>query len=246
MLFVFLSFYLFINTKKGVDFISVISVTNLSFQYGSKNVLNDVNFCVDTGEFVCIAGVNGSGKSTLLKILLKLLKPSAGQIAINTDNIAYLAQRATMFNPNFPATAAEIVGLGILGKESYKLRKQRINKALSQMDMLNFRNKPIGNLSGGQQQRVLLAKALVRNPQLIILDEPTVGIDTTAATQICCLLGDLNKNENATLLMVTHDIPLILHHADRILQLNPDGKISAKSPKDFYQEISQQKHAKHH
>ena len=217
----------------------MITVNNLHFQYDNKNVLNDVNFCVNKGEFICIAGVNGSGKSTLLKILLKLIKPTKGQAEIATSNVAYLAQRATAFNPDFPATAAEIVDLGILGKINRKERRQRIDNALSQMDMLNFRNKPIGKLSGGQQQRVLLAKAIIRNPELIILDEPTVGIDITAATQICCLLGELNKKSHTTLLMVTHDIPLIIHHADRILQFEKNGTIAVQSPTDFYQNIAE-------
>jgi len=179
-----------------------------------------------------MTGANGSGKSTLLKLLLNLIKPTAGYLEVKTTNIAYLAQRATAFNPDFPATAAEIVDLGFpQGKWlSSRERRQRIDKALWQMDLLNYRNKSIGRLSGGQQQRVLLAKALVRNPKLILLDEPTVGIDNDAATRICCLLGALNKREGTTLLVVTHDVPLILDHADRILQFK-NGGVHIQLPK---------------
>lgn len=217
----------------------IITVKSLYFQYEKEPIIKNVSFNVKKGEFICIAGINGSGKSTLLKLLLKLLKPTLGCAEILTDNIAYLAQRASAFNPDFPATASEIVGLGIPVKSKLGLRDRRnhIDKALKQMDMLDYRNQSIGRLSGGQQQRILLAKALVKKPDLIILDEPTVGIDNGAATQICCLLGKLNKNENATLLMVTHDVPLILNHADRILQFEK-GSIKLSSPKDFYQDIT--------
>ena len=218
----------------------IINVKALNFQYGNEFVLKNVNFQVNKGEFICVAGVNGSGKSTLLKLLLKLLRPTIGKVEILASNIAYLAQRASSFNSDFPATAAEIVGLGFPKgtRISLKERRQCIDKALAQMDMLDCRSKSIGRLSGGQQQRILLAKALVQRPELIILDEPTVGIDNGAATQICCLLGELNKRDGATLIMVTHDVPLILHHADRILQFEKGGSIRTLSPVDFYKDIT--------
>lgn len=212
----------------------------LYFRYENELVLKDINFQVRQGEFVCIAGVNGSGKSTLLKLLLKLLKPSEGKVEIFAKNIAYVAQKASSFNPDFPATVSEVVGMGFsVGvRVSWRERRQRINKALEQMDMHRYCEKPIGKLSGGQQQRVLLAKALVSEPDLILLDEPTVGIDNGAAIQICCLLGELNKRDGATLLMVTHDVPLILNHADCILQFEKDGGIRVTEPCTFYQDIT--------
>lgn len=194
----------------------IIRVNGLCFQYENEPVLQDVSFNVKRGEFVCVVGPNGSGKSTLLRLLLKLLVPCAGHAEISASNIAYLAQRATAFNPDFPATAAEVVSLGLPFR--CKGRKKRIDSALGQMDMLGWRNKPIGRLSGGQQQRVLLAKALVNAPDLILLDEPTSGVDTGAADNICCLLSNLIRQNGATLMMVTHDSYLITHHADRILQ----------------------------
>ncbi|MCL2398113.1 MAG: ATP-binding cassette domain-containing protein [Defluviitaleaceae bacterium] len=217
----------------------IITVKSLYFQYEKEPILKNVSFDVKKGEFICVAGINGSGKSTLLKLLLRLLKPTLGCADVLTNNVAYLAQRASAFNPDFPATVAEIVSLGIPIKMNIGLREQRktVDNALKQMDMLDYRNQSIGRLSGGQQQRVLLAKALVKKPDLIILDEPTVGMDNGAATQICCLLGKLNKKENATLIMVTHDVPLILNHADRILQFEKGG-IKLSSPKDFYQNIA--------
>jgi len=179
-----------------------------------------------------LAGVNGSGKSTLLKILLKLLKPTSGHVEMASANIAYLAQRAAAFNTDFPATAAEIVSLGFPAKQRISIseRKYRIDKALMQVDMSEYRTKSIGCLSGGQQQRILLAKALVRQPELILLDEPTIGIDNGAASQICCLLSEINKNEGATIMMVTHDVHSILHHSDRILQFEKGGGIRIHTP----------------
>lgn len=218
----------------------IITVSELHFQYNNEPILKDVSFQVNRGEFICVTGVNGSGKSTLLKLLIKLLKPTSGKAEIASSSVAYLAQRATAFNPDFPATAAEIVGLGIPRGEwiSLKERKRRVQKALEQVGMSEYFNKSIGNLSGGQQQRILLAKALVREPDLILLDEPTVGIDKAASTQICCLLAELNKREGATLMMVTHDVPLILHHANRILQFERGGGIRLRTPNDFLHDIT--------
>jgi len=218
----------------------IISVQGLGFRYGNEPVLKNINFRVRQGEFVCVAGVNGSGKSTLLKLLLKLLKPTEGKVDIFAKNIAYVAQKASSFNPDFPATVSEVVGMGFaVGvKVPWRERRRRIDKALEQMDMQEYSSKPIGKLSGGQQQRVLLAKALVSEPELILLDEPTVGIDNGAAVQICCLLGELNKRDGATLLMVTHDVPLILNHADCILQFEKGGGLRVTEPCAFYQDMA--------
>ena len=218
----------------------IITANELHFQYNNEPILKNVSFQVNRGEFICVTGVNGSGKSTLLKLLVKLIKPTSGKAEIASTNVAYLAQRATSFNPDFPATASEIVDLGIPrgGFISLKERRRRIHKALKQMDMLEYYNKSIGNLSGGQQQRILLAKALVREPDVILLDEPTVGIDKAASTQICCLLGGLNKRDGATLMMVTHDVPLILNHADRILQFERGGGICLRTPDVFLNDIT--------
>ena len=223
----------------------IINVQGLCFQYEKKQILKNVSFQIDPGEFVCVAGANGSGKSTLLKILVKLLAPTAGTAEISTAKVAYLSQKATAFNPDFPATAAEVVGLGFPRRKgisfkdsfkgSFKERRRRIDSALSEMDMLQYRSTMIGRLSGGQQQRVLLAKALVQEPELIILDEPTIGIDNGSIDQICCLLAELNKRCRTTILMVTHDIPLVLHHANRILQMEKDGSANLCSQKDFKQ-----------
>ncbi|MCL1998880.1 MAG: ATP-binding cassette domain-containing protein [Turicibacter sp.] len=176
-------------------------------------MLENVSFSVSEGEFVCIVGSNGAGKSTLLKILMNLLKPTAGEVHISTSNIAYMSQK-TSFNPDFPANTAEIVGLGIpSGKRiSLKERHTRVQSALLQMDMQNFSKKPIGKLSGGQQQRILLAKALVQEPDLIILDEPTSSIDYTTTNQIYHMLERFNKEQKITVVTVTHDTNLISSH----------------------------------
>ena len=195
----------------------IITIQGLNYQYGTEPILTDVNFSVNRGEFVCVTGVNGSGKSTLLKIIMKILKPSAGHVEVNTSDIAYLAQRAISFNPEFPVNVMEVVGLGL--KRADRNRRHRINDALNKVKMVEYRNKHMGSLSGGQQQRVLLAKALVQRPELILLDEPTVGIDNNATNHICCALGELNKKEDVTVILVTHDIHPILQHANRVLQL---------------------------
>ncbi|MBQ7264511.1 MAG: metal ABC transporter ATP-binding protein [Firmicutes bacterium] len=216
---------------------SILSVKDLSFDYPDKSILHRLTFSIDKGDFLCIAGTNGTGKSTLLKLILNILRPLEGSISLlgkssvnfsEYDKIAYVSQKATSFNRDFPATVEEIVSLGLYKKNSFfkreskKEREQKIDEVLKKVGLTEYKKKKVGLLSGGQQQRVFIAKALISQPEIIFLDEPTVGIDVSAVDSICCLLGDLNK-AGLTIVMVTHDISSVLYHSTKILILNEAG-----------------------
>lgn len=237
----------------------VLEVKDLSFSYPDKSILHRLSFDVDAGDFMCIVGTNGTGKSTLLKLILNQLSPLEGEIKLLGTNsekykdfasIAYVSQKATNINRDFPATVEEVVSLGLyskkgLFKRNTKEDKKLIDSALERVGILDYKHRQIGYLSGGQQQRVFIAKALISNPRIIFLDEPTTGIDIRAVDSICCLLGDLNKNSGITIVMVTHDISSIIYHSNKILVLSEDGSGEVMTSEEFNSQ-SMLAHVHHH
>lgn len=237
----------------------VLEVKDLSFSYPDKSILHRLSFDVDAGDFMCIVGTNGTGKSTLLKLILNQLSPLEGEIKLLGTNsekykdfasIAYVSQKATNINRDFPATVEEVVSLGLyskkgLFKRNIKEDKKLIDSALERVGMLDYKHRQIGYLSGGQQQRVFIAKALISDPRIIFLDEPTTGIDIRAVDSICCLLGDLNKNSGITIVMVTHDISSIIYHSNKILVLSEDGSGEVMTNEEFNSQ-SMLTHVHHH
>lgn len=237
----------------------VLEVKDLSFSYPDKSILHRLSFDVDAGDFMCIVGTNGTGKSTLLKLILNQLSPLEGEIKLLGTNsekykdfasIAYVSQKATNINRDFPATVEEVVSLGLyskkgLFKHNTKEDKKLIDSALERVGMLDYKHRKIGYLSGGQQQRVFIAKALISDPKIIFLDEPTTGIDIRAVDSICCLLGDLNKNSGITIVMVTHDISSIIYHSNKILVLSEDGSGEVMTSEEFNSQ-SMLTHVHHH
>lgn len=212
----------------------VLVLDQVSFRYGHRLVLENINLTVLPGDFLGIVGPNGSGKSTLLKTILRLLRPSEGQISlfgIKQENfhqwtkIGYVPQNATAFHHGFPATVQEVVLSGLtaslgLFKRPGTAEHHRVVEALEQVGVADLRNRIIGELSGGQQQRVLIAKALVSRPALLILDEPTVGVDLAAQEQFYNLLVTLRKEEGMTLILVSHDIGVVTEHVGNVACLN--------------------------
>lgn len=236
----------------------VLEVKDLSFSYPDKSILHRLSFDVDAGDFMCIVGTNGTGKSTLLKLILNQLSPLEEIKLLGTNSekykdfasIAYVSQKATNINRDFPATVEEVVSLGLyskkgLFKRNTKEDKKLIDSALERVGMLDYKHRQIGYLSGGQQQRVFIAKALISNPRIIFLDEPTTGIDIRAVDSICCLLGDLNKNSGITIVMVTHDISSIIYHSNKILVLSEDGSGEVMTSEEFNSQ-SMLAHVHHH
>jgi len=216
----------------------IIKMENITFGYGRMNVLEDVSTAIRDGDFLGIVGPNGSGKSTMLKIFLGLLKPQKGTVKVfGTDinrfsrwgSIGYIPQKATSFNQGFPATVEEVVSanlypmVGLAGRIGRKHR-EKVDEALRTVNMLEYRDRLIGRLSGGQQQRVFIAKSLVSSPQVIFMDEPTVGIDQKSEESFYELMGSLNRDKGITLVIVTHDIGAIDNRVNRVLCLS-EGKL---------------------
>jgi zinc transport system ATP-binding protein len=212
----------------------MLSVEKLSFRYNSVEVLSDISFSVDAGDYIGLVVPNGSGKTTVIKIILGLIQQEKGTVTLfGTDSsafrdrhkIGYLPQKPTHFNPHFPATVKEIVSLGLFSKKSFPKRITKddeavIYEAMEMADVLNISDALIGELSGGQQQRVLVARAVVNKPELLILDEPTTALDPDARENFFQVLNDLNRNKQVTVILITHDIASIGKYASKLLYLD--------------------------
>ena len=206
----------------------IISVNNLTFEYPDTAVLKNVNFRLQRGDFLGIIGANGAGKSTLIKLILGILKPDCGEIKLFGDDfskskakIGYVPQKANSFNTDFPATVKEVVRANLfpekgLFKPFGKHDDIKTDEALELVGMAEYKNKLIGSLSGGQQQRVFIARALVRKPELLLMDEPTVGIDAISVKGIMDIIKSLNNN-GMTIIMTNHDTPTLLNLSNKLL-----------------------------
>lgn len=204
---------------------NIIEVDNVCFAYNADVVLKNINLQIHKGDYLAIVGPNGGGKTTLLKCILGILKPQAGTIKLfNQDlstfkdwaRVGYVPQKVTI-DQNFPSTVKEVVAMGLYGKKGLfkpltKEDWETVDKALEQVGMQKFKDRRIGDLSGGQEQRVLIARALVSSPEVIFLDEPTVGVDIETRNHFFELLKKLNEDLELTLVLITHDIDIILHH----------------------------------
>jgi len=208
----------------------VVTVKNLTFGYDKHLVLKNINLDIFRGDYLGIVGPNGSAKSTLLKLILGLLKPKEGKIQLfNQDinqfkewgRIGYVAQKATSFNSSFPATVEEVIAANLypkigLFKSIKKVHLDKVDRVLRIVGMEGYKNRLIGNLSGGQQQKVFIARTLVSEPEIIFLDEPTVGIDISSQMEFYDLLERLNKEMNITIVIVSHDIGVITEKVNRV------------------------------
>jgi zinc transport system ATP-binding protein len=212
----------------------LISVKNISFSYGYTPVLIDVTLTINSGDFLAIIGPNGSGKTTLLKIILRLLKPSRGKVRImdrpveefdNWPEIGYVPQKATHIDPFFPVSVKEVVAMGLISSKKISLPLKRkeeeaVQKALSHVGLNSFEKWRIGRLSGGQQQRVFIARAIVNQPRILFLDEPTTGVDAETQERFYDMLDRLNRKEGITIALITHDIGIIDKHVTKVACLN--------------------------
>ncbi len=212
----------------------ILSIDRLFVRYNSIDVLSDISFKVGCGEYIGLAGPNGSGKTTLIKAILGLINPSSGNIYIYGTNpanfrewykIGYLPQKLISFNPQFPATVKEIVGMGIISKKGFPKRinkgdNEAIYRALKLTGMSDLSNALFSELSGGQQQRVLISRALVNEPELLILDEPSTALDPETRENFYSLLHHLNLNMKTAIILVTHDIGIIGRYATKLLYLD--------------------------
>ena len=213
---------------------SIIEVKNIKTTYNGHTAIKDITFDINKGEYVCLVGENGSGKSTLIKTIVGLNKKDSGDIIINieSDKISYLAQN-NMVDINFPATAKEIIMTGVQKHGKFPFYKkedhEKFNEVCGLLGINEIINKQISELSGGQRQRVMLARALIRNPELLILDEPCSGLDINITKEFYEILDKLNKEKNITIIMATHDLDEIKTENIRIICLSTtikfDGNI---------------------
>ena len=213
---------------------NIIEIKNVSFSYNKTLVLKEVNLNIHQGDYLGIIGPNGSGKTTLLKIMLGILKPTKGEVKLfgqtmtkfkDWYKIGYVPQKAINFDLLFPATVYEVVAMGRYGKKGLlkNLNKEDadiIKESLCKVEMLNFKDRQIGDLSSGQQQRVFIARALAAEPEVIFLDEPTVGVDVKTQEQFYALLKKLNLNFGITLIMVSHDLDVVAKEVTELACIN--------------------------
>lgn len=208
----------------------ILKVENLNFEYPDTQVLRDVSFTLQRGDFLGIIGANGAGKSTLIKLILKILPYNQGKITLfgedlskfrDNHKIGYVSQKANSFNGDFPATVKEVVMANLYSRKGlfcrYKKEDYRkLDEALAKVGMSGFEDKLIGKLSGGQQQRVFIARALISDPELLLMDEPTVGVDAKSVRQIMDIISNLNK-QGMTIVMTNHDTPELVRVSSKLL-----------------------------
>jgi zinc/manganese transport system ATP-binding protein len=208
----------------------VITLEKVRIQFGRRVILQDVSMTVQAGEFVVVLGPNGAGKSTLLTLLLGLIKPSAGIVRVlgqpprrGNAAIGYAPQHREL-EADLALRARDVVGFGLDGNHwgpgwlSAK-RNEIIDKALAEVNALDFANAPIGQLSGGEQQRLYIAQALLTNPRLLLLDEPLSNLDLNYEQEIVTLVDKVCRTRNVAVLFVTHDINPLLPVVDRVLYM---------------------------
>lgn len=212
----------------------IIDIKDVSFSYGCHPILENISLSLFRGECVGVTGPNGSGKTTLLKLILGQLKPQSGRISLfgydyskfkDLQKISYVSQKATSFNQSFPITVEETVATGrITARNIFRFlnREDRfhIHRALEQVGMEEYKNHLLGSLSGGQQQRVFIARALAREPELLMLDEPANGLDRYAQDQMYSLLKQMVGINKYTLIIVSHDLLNISSLISKLVCLN--------------------------
>lgn len=209
---------------------SYITCEKLTLGYDGKAVIENLNFSVGKGDYLCIIGENGAGKSTLMKTILSLHKAMSGNISFGDGlkpyEIGYLPQQ-TVVQKDFPASVWEIVLSGTLSfcknRPFYsKKEKELALQNMEKLSILDLKDKCYRDLSGGQQQRVLLARALSAATKIILLDEPVTGLDPKVTTEFYQLIKELNEKENITIIMVSHDINAALEYATHILHIGKE------------------------
>jgi len=212
----------------------VIETDALTFRYaqGEPNILENITMQIHKGAYVSVVGENGSGKSTLIRLFLGLLKPTSGTIVRNAQRTGYVPQKKEFLNSQFPLTVAEMLNSyrSLLGLKD----KRVVTESLAHVQMEDFRNALVGTLSGGQAQKVFIARALIGSPDLIILDEPSTGVDMKSQKEMYSVIRKLNREKGITIVSVEHNLDaavmnstLIFHLSERHGHMcNPDKYVS--------------------
>ena len=218
---------------------NAIEIKNLTVAYGENIALEDLNLNIEVGSLMALVGPNGAGKSTLIKTILKFLKQITGEIKINAKTLAYVPQRNSV-DWDFPTTLFDVVEMGCYGrvglfKRVSKEEKQKVLKAIEQVGMLEFKDRQISELSGGQQQRAFIARALVQEADIYLMDEPFQGVDSTTEKSIVEILKQL-KAESKTIIVVHHDLQTVPTYFESVALINKAVIVSGKVSEVFTQE----------
>ena len=218
---------------------NAIEIKNLTVAYGENIALENLNLDIEEGSLMALVGPNGAGKSTLIKTILKFLKQITGEIKINGKTLAYVPQRNSV-DWDFPTTLFDVVEMGCYGrvglfKRVNKEEKQKVLKAIEQVGMLDFKDRQISELSGGQQQRAFIARALVQEADIYLMDEPFQGVDSTTEKSIVDILKKL-KLEGKTLIVVHHDLQTVPTYFETVTFINKSVIASGKVKEVFTQE----------
>ena len=209
---------------------SQLTCTALCLGYEGKEILSNLSFSVEAGDYVCILGENGSGKTTLMRTILGLHKPMKGSIStgdgLNRREIGYLPQQNSI-QRDFPATVREIVISGFQGQCGFRPfytreQKRRADENIELMGISHLKNRCYRELSGGQQQRVLLARALCATRKMLFLDEPVAGLDPKVTQEMYALIEKLNKELGITIIMISHDIRAAIQFSNKILHIGSE------------------------
>lgn len=213
---------------------TLIRIKGVEFRYGRDPVLVDIGLEIQAGDFLAVIGPNGSGKTSLIKIMLGLLHPTRGDVSLfgtpirefrEWEKVGYVPQKATHFDPYFPASVQEVVGMGLVAVGHRQRlrsgeRESLVLGALKAVGMEGLKARPIGELSGGQQQRVFIARALVSSPEILILDEPTAGVDAEAQNRFYEMLDRLNRERGLTVVFSTHNVGVVTRHVNKVACIN--------------------------
>jgi ABC-type Mn2+/Zn2+ transport system ATPase subunit len=212
----------------------VLEVNDVNVSYGTRHVLEEITFFVPVGEFLCLCGPNGAGKSTLLKVILGLVEPDTGSVLIDGEpreavrrKVGYVPQRKS-FDRDFPATPMDLVVANLRGRWPISISKDEralAMEALQRTGAAKLHKAQMKDLSGGETQRVYIARALVTKPKLIILDEPTAGVDVGGRAAIVDLMAEISASDEIAAVLVTHNLQAIARCAERVIYL--DKKIRA-------------------
>ncbi|MBX3232960.1 MAG: ABC transporter ATP-binding protein [Labilithrix sp.] len=218
----------FRGTLPPDDATRVLDISGVNKRFGDKIVLEDVSFHVPIGEFLCLSGPNGAGKSTLLKCILGLLEPDSGTIRIaglpvekGRSKIGYVPQRKA-FDRDFPASPMEVIVANLRGRWPMKISSEEKDIAIAMLKRTGaeaYANAQMRDLSGGETQRVFLARALATKPELLVLDEPTAGVDVGGRAAIIDLMAEISASDSIAAILVTHNLQAIARCAERVVYL---------------------------